>query len=67
MIPICKVCDSSQKKTNCNKASIWINLKSVHSYSENKKIKSLESIKTEKIDSRTDFIRGSIVELRPNH
>jgi hypothetical protein len=31
------------------------------------KMKSFEPIKTEKIDSRTNFIRSSIVELRPNH
>jgi hypothetical protein len=33
----------------------------------NKKIKRLEPIKTEKIDSRTNFIKSSIVECRPNH
>lgn len=32
-----------------------------------KKIKSPEPIKTEKIDSRTNLIRDSIVKLKPNH
>ena len=34
---------------------------------EQKKIKSLEPIKTEKIDLRTNFIKDSVGELRPNH
>lgn len=31
------------------------------------KTKSLEPIKTEKIDSRTNLIKSSVVKLRPNH
>ena len=59
---ICKVYFMShliKKKRQCNKASIQIDLiidESVH----RNKIKSLESIKTTKIDSRKNFMGASL-------
>lgn len=61
---ICKVYVMShlikkKKKRQCNKASIQIDLiidESVH----RNKIKSLESIKTTKIDSRKNFMEASL-------
>ena len=55
------------KKKQCNKALIMIHPYLDESAHRTKKIKSLEPIKTEKIDLRTNLIKDSVGELRPNH
>ena len=44
-----------------------MNMNTIYLYEKSKRIKSAESIKTEKIDSGTNFIRSSIAEFGPSH
>jgi len=60
----------SPHKRQCDKASILIILQILYRKIENKIniiIKSLGLIKTEEIDSGTNFVGSSIAEFGPNH